>query len=689
MNDIGKKIANLFRLGSRGAITTLAVLTALAVGALGLSSYLTISQVSNNEKRLLLMENMTASAFAIYRALGAAVEGEGRAMTEIRSQGIRFDNASSQLLNGQPAESLGPLPAQFSDQFANLETQWRDVRGQMNVVLGAAEAITVSRNVAERISTVAPALRDDIQVILNDLTERSASPRYLQLTANQLFLAQRLISEASQILFRAHETTAAVHSAFENLQRDLTELTTITGQLLDGDDATGIKPVSTEDIRRILQLIDTKATLLKKLLTNHKDNFTALIEADASSVAAQRNISVWAEEFAEFQSNFEFETSGAQTYVIESVLGIAAFVLMVLLVLAWFAHNRGMLAEAEEKRRMQEDQNRRNQDAILNLLDDISGLADGDLSETARVSEDFTGAIADAFNFAIESMRDIVSQINETTDEVTDAANDTQNSALKLAKASRQQAEDINKVTASVAEMAEAVEAVSGDARDSAVAAQESVGIANKGADAVRRNVRGMDTIREQIQDTSKRIKRLGESSQEIGEIVELIKEIAEQTNLLALNASIQAAMAGESGRGFAVVADEVQRLAERSGNATKQIETLVNTIQVDTNEAIRSMEKSTTEVVAGTRIAQEAGAALEEIEKVSVELSKRIDSIAKASHDQSEGATSVNNTMQGIRDITSQTLNGVNQAAVSVGKLAELADTLRDSVSGFKLPSQ
>ena len=689
MNDIGKKIANLFRLGSRGAITTLAVFTALAVGALGLSSYLTISQVSNNEKRLLLMENMTASAFAIYRALGAAVEGEGRAMTEIRSQGIRFDNAANQLLNGQPAEGLGSLPVQFSDQFANLETQWSDVRGQMNVVLGAAEAITVSRNVAERISTVAPALRDDIQVILNDLTERNASPRYLQLTANQLFLAQRLISEASQILFRAHETTAAVHTAFENLQQDLTELTTITGQLLDGDEAAGIKPISTEDIRRVLQLIDTKATLLKKLLTNHKDNFTALIEADASSVAAQRNVSVWADEFAEFQSNFEFETSGAQTYVIESVLAIAAFVMMVLLVLAWFAHNRGMLAEAEEKRRMQEDQNRRNQDAILNLLDDISGLADGDLSETARVSEDFTGAIADAFNFAIESMRDIVSQINETTDEVTDAANDTQNSALKLAKASRQQAEDINKVTASVAEMAEAVEAVSGDARDSAVAAQESVGIANKGADAVRRNVRGMDTIREQIQDTSKRIKRLGESSQEIGEIVELIKEIAEQTNLLALNASIQAAMAGESGRGFAVVADEVQRLAERSGNATKQIETLVNTIQVDTNEAIRSMEKSTTEVVAGTRIAQEAGAALEEIEKVSVELSKRIDRIAKASHEQSEGATSVNNTMQGIRDVTSQTLNGVNQAAVSVGKLAELADTLRDSVSGFKLPNQ
>ena len=687
MMETLKKFANMFSLGSRASITVLAALTVLAVATLGVSSYLTVAQVANNEQRLLLMENMNVASFGIYRALGAAVEGEGEAMTAMRAHGNRFDNASSQLRSGQPATGLQPLPERFSEEFTELTTLWREIAGQMNVVLGAADAITVSRDVTQRISNVAPALRDDIETVLNELTDRNASPKFLQLTANQLFLAQRLVSEASKVLFRGHESTADVNKGFENLQRDLTQLTQITRQMLDGDRAVGISAVSSEDLRRILQLTETKATLLRKLLTNHQDDFAKLIEADASSVAAQRNISLWAENMEEFRSKFELESAQSGSYVLETVIGIVAFALIVLLVLSWFAHNRRLLAETDEKRRMQEDQNRRNQDAILNLLDDISGLADGDLSETARVSEDFTGAIADAFNFAIESMRDVVSQINETTDEVIDAANDTQNSALKLAKASRQQTEDINQATSAISEMAEAVASVSGDARDSAVAAQESVGIANKGADAVRRNVRGMDTIREQIQDTSKRIKRLGESSQEIGEIVELIKEIAEQTNLLALNASIQAAMAGESGRGFAVVADEVQRLAERSGNATKQIETLVNTIQVDTNEAIRSMEKSTTEVVAGTRIAQEAGSALEEIEKVSVELSDRIGGIAKASRGQSESATSVNNTMQAIRDITNQTLNGVNQAAVSVGKLAELADTLRDSVSGFKLP--
>ena len=134
----------------------------------------------------------------------------------------------------------------------------------------------------------------------------------------------------------------------------------------------------------------------------------------------------------------------------------------------------------------------------------------------------------------------------------------------------------------------------------------------------VRNTIDGMDTIREQIQDTAKRIKRLGESSQEIGDIVSLINEIADQTNILALNAAIQAAMAGEAGRGFAVVADEVQRLAERSATATKQIAGLVKTIQTDTNEAVSSMEQTTAEVVKGAELANSAGTALEEIETVS-----------------------------------------------------------------------
>jgi twitching motility protein PilJ len=228
---------------------------------------------------------------------------------------------------------------------------------------------------------------------------------------------------------------------------------------------------------------------------------------------------------------------------------------------------------------------------------------------------------------------------------------------------------------------------VSKNSAESADVAQRSVQIAAKGAEVVRQTIQGMDNIRDQIQETSKRIKRLGESSQEIGSIIELINDISEQTNILALNAAIQAASAGEAGRGFAVVADEVQRLAERASNATKRIEALVATIQSDTNEAVSSMEQTTAEVVAGARLAEDAGLALVEIEKVSNDLADLIQSISEASRQQSAAATNITATMTVIQEITTQTSQGASQTAESIGNLAQLAADLRRSVADFKLP--
>jgi twitching motility protein PilJ len=213
--------------------------------------------------------------------------------------------------------------------------------------------------------------------------------------------------------------------------------------------------------------------------------------------------------------------------------------------------------------------------------------------------------------------------------------------------------------------MAVSVEEVSGNAERSSDVARHSVDVAHKGSDAVRRTIDGMNTIRETIQETSKRIKRLGESSQEIGNIVELINDLAEQTNILALNASIQASMAGEAGRGFAVVADEVQRLAERAAQATKQIEVLVRTIQADTNEAVVSMERSTTDVVGGALLAENAGAALQEIEQVSNQIASLVQNISASARHQSESAQNIARNMQVLREISAQTAD--NSAASRV----------------------
>jgi len=343
----------------------------------------------------------------------------------------------------------------------------------------------------------------------------------------------------------------------------------------------------------------------------------------------------------------------------------------------------------DTRRRLDEQasQNERNQAAILQLLDEIADLAEGDLSIHASVTENFTGAIADSINFAIDQMRGLVSNINHLSVQVAKAASETQATASHLASAAENQAKEIGAASQAINEMAVSIDHVSSNAAESAAVAERAVEIANKGADVVQDTITGMDTIRGQIQETSKRIKRLGESSQEIGDIVSLINDIADQTNILSLNAAIQASMAGDAGRGFAVVADEVQRLAERSSAATKQIAALVKTIQTDTNEAVISMEQTTTEVVNGAKRAQDAGVALEEIENVSTSLAELIQNISNAARQQAASAGHVSNTMNVIQEITAQTVSATEQTASSIGNLAKMANEMRESVEGFKLP--
>jgi twitching motility protein PilJ len=363
--------------------------------------------------------------------------------------------------------------------------------------------------------------------------------------------------------------------------------------------------------------------------------------------------------------------------------------IVIIMVFTLLAIGGKLIGEGRARLRATTEQNEQNQNAILRLLDELADLADGDLTTEATVTEDFTGAIADSINFAIDQMRGLVKAIRDTAVQVAAAAQETQATAMHLADASEHQAQEIAGASAAVNEMAVSIDQVSSNAAESSAVAERSVAIAKKGAEVVQNTIRGMDTIREQIQETAKRIKRLGESSQEIGDIVSLINDIADQTNILSLNAAIQASMAGDAGRGFAVVADEVQRLAERSSAATKQIEALVKTIQSDTNEAVISMEHTTAEVVRGARLAQDAGVALEEIENVSMNLADLIQNISNAARQQSSSAGHISNTMNVIQEITSQTSAGTNATAKSIGNLAEMANQLRNSVAGFKLPEE
>ena len=379
--------------------------------------------------------------------------------------------------------------------------------------------------------------------------------------------------------------------------------------------------------------------------------------------------------------------SGALPPVLDNVwipIGLVGLALLLVVVLLMLNSKSSVYETAA---REQSDQNERNQQAILRLLDEMGSLADGDLTIEATVTEDITGTIADSFNYAIEELRKLVTTVNETAIMVESAAKQTEANAAHMAKAADNQTREISAATESIVSMAASIEEVSGNAERSSDVARHSVEVAHKGGDAVRRTIDGMNTIRETIQETSKRIKRLGESSQEIGNIVELINDIAEQTNILALNASIQASMAGEAGRGFAVVADEVQRLAERSTNATKQIEVLVSTIQADTKEAVVSMERSTTDVVGGALLAENAGAALDEIEQVSNQIASLVQNISSSARQQAGSAADVTRRTTRLSEISEQTGKATTATAQAISKLAEFASALRKSVAGFTLP--
>ncbi len=327
------------------------------------------------------------------------------------------------------------------------------------------------------------------------------------------------------------------------------------------------------------------------------------------------------------------------------------------------------------------------QRSIMKLLNEVSGVADGDLTKDAEVSADMTGAIADSFNYMIEQLRGIIGNVQLATVQVSAAANQIHTSADGLVKGSESQAEQIVSTSAAIDAMATSIQQVSDNAALSSTVAQQALTTARQGNAAVRNTIDGMGRIREQAQETAKRIKRLGETSQEIGQIVQLIDDIADRTSILALNASIQAAAAGDAGRGFGVVAEEVERLAVRSTEATKKIAALVKGIQGETGEAVAAMEKSIQEVVGGSKVANQAGDSLQEIETVSMRLADLIQQISLAAKQQARGSEALARSMTDISQITRQTATGTKQAAHSVDSLAKLAEELRNSVSTFRLP--
>ncbi|RDJ00219.1 methyl-accepting chemotaxis protein [Dyella solisilvae] len=611
-----------------------------------------------------------------------AADGNVDSFKELETNRNAIDSAVQRLNKG---DDKGGLPA-YADNNATpagravaaLTNAWGQLDADIGKILSNKALVVDSSQRAATLSRDLPLLNSNMEQVVNILQQRGGSAEQTYTSARQMLLADRMIRRVQEVL----QGGDASQPAADGLARDGQLYGSVLKGLLEGNTEVGVRAMGDANARKILADLQTQWDNLQDpvgKLVGAAGNLSEVKRAGNQASLDSQNVLLRANELADQITKLPVRRLFPNLWLgILSALGAAAF--LVILVVQLIADQRRRFQESTEL-------NQRNQEAIMRLLDEMGSLAEGDLTVKTTVTEDITGAIADSVNYAIDELRTLVTTINETSEQVSSSAQETQTTARHLAESAQHQAQRISTATTAINQIASLMDSVSKDSAESADVAERSVKIASRGAEVVRETISGMDSIRDQIQETSKRIKRLGESSQEIGSIVELINDIAEQTNILALNAAIQAASAGEAGRGFAVVADEVQRLAERSASATKRIETLVQTIQSDTNEAVNSMEQTTAEVVAGARLAEDAGSALGDIERVSHDLSALIQNISTQARQQSTAATDISVSMNAIQEITSQTSQGASQTADSIGYLAQLASDLRRSVAHFKLP--
>lgn len=633
----------------------------------GVNLYILKQHTSISTEMQMLSQRIAKSAQMV-------AQGNPVAFAQLKEADQRFSAHLNNLIqggDGVPASSSAIQPL-----LKEMSMEWAEMRTDIGQITSQEKNLTVLSNSVKGINASDEALLELSERLSGRMVQLGAGVQEVSAVHQMGMLTERIAKIANTL-----QSSADIDP--ENalaLGKDIGAYSKIVAGLLNGSDELRLGSIKDPEARKTLgEINDTFRDFAA-----HAGNILREIKGLVEAKNAQRSLFKDGDKMLELSRKLtdsydRSASSGWLEALLTAVSGGAALLFAVM-----FA--KVLLDDAKRKAAISERENKQNQEAILRLLNEMGDLAEGDLTVRAKVTEDITGAIADSINYAIDELRSLVVGVNKATEQLARASREAQGTSEHLLQASEKQSREIEETSTAVLQMADSINEVSASAAESAKVAQQSLQAADKGAVAVQNSIAGMNEIRGQIQETAKRIKRLGESSQEISEIVELISDITEQTNILALNAAIQAASAGEAGRGFTVVAEEVQRLAERSGEATKQIGAIVKTIQTDTHDAVAAMEQSTQGVVEGAKLSDAAGQALSEIERVTRSLADLIDTISRATQAQAEAAGKVATNMRDIQDITNQTTDGTKQTAASVGQLTELAAELKGSVAGFKL---
>ena len=619
-----------------------------------------------------------------------ALLGVPHAFIELKNSVQVFASNARGLAQGDAALNLVPVKESYQadvqamlKQAETTEKNAKAVLKQEDVLIKVAQAL---RNVNQQSS----ALLDLSETVGSLLIQDKIIREEIEAITQMGMLTQRIGKSANEFQSIEGVNPEAVFL----LGKDLNTFQEIVKGLLTGNEELGLPGTANPQAR--LQL----TTLLAQYEATRADaetilsNLQGLVSAREAQSAVVGDSEPLREKLEALQQRLSAD-AGVGLVQLAVLGGLALIVLLSGIGIARVAlldsRQRQQQAEQQQREaRLQEQEAKRindaNQAAILRLMNELQNLADGDLTQEATVTEDITGAIADSVNYTVEELRLLVGSVQKTASQVVDTTTQVDNTSAQLLAISTEQLREIRGTGQAILDMAQRITEVSAQAQSSAEVANQSLLSAEQGQKAVQDTIGGMNAIRDQMQETSKRIKRLGESSQEIGEITELISDITEQTNVLALNAAIQAASAGEAGRGFSVVAEEVQRLAERSGEATRQIATLVRTIQTDTQDTVAAMERATLGVVEGARLSDSAGAALAEIHSVSRRLAQLIDEISKTTQHEASLANEVADDIQHIFVVTEQTGEGTRSTAEQVRELARMAQELRQSVTRFRI---
>ena len=665
----------------------LSFVVVIGLGLLSLGAYLALSAASRSSEQIGATGQSMMQSQRLAKSVTQAFVGSAGAFPEVRESAEVLARNMRGLRDG--SAEVAAVPAVVQEAVEPLMVLVDRAEKNAAVVVGQQKTLTEVGQALRSINRQSSDLLETAETVLSLKLQQDASAGALSAVGQLVMLTQRIGKSANEFL----TTDGVSPEAVFLLGKDLSAFREITNGLLNGSNELRLPATKDAQTReRLTQLLAQyeKTRAEATTILGNLQGLVAAREAQASVVADSEPLRKGLEVV---QERLAVGGIGGARWALIG-LGFAALVLGGVGFLRVFVADQQQRARQGEAQRLhaqrQEQEAKRvndaNQAAILRLMNELQTVAEGDLTQQATVTEDITGAIADSVNYTVEELRTLVAQVQGTVGRVTDTTQQVEDTSTELLAASTEQLREIRETGESVLQMAGRINEVSAQAQQTAEVARRSLAAAETGRNAVQNTIGGMNTMRDQIQETSKRIKRLGESSQEIGEITELISDITEQTNVLALNAAIQAASAGEAGRGFSVVAEEVQRLAERSGDATRQIAALVKAIQTDTQDAVAAMERSTQGVVENTRLSDAAGSALGDIDRVTRQLAELIEQISGNALEEARSANVVAANIQHIFAVTEQTGDGTRSTARMVRELSLTAEELKQSVARFKI---